>query len=167
MKSELKNMFKKDQALQNWNPKRIEDKHYIDSMNIELDNEIKKNCDIIKKYYKKYSFPGLKENGKEVSTNFWLLVQHSDHDVVFQEQVLKSMKKELKHKNASSSNYAYLCDRVLKNKGEKQLYGTQISWDTGSPLPYSLKYPEKVDAMRKKMELEPIKEYLDSFIHNN
>jgi hypothetical protein len=157
MKSELKNMFKKDQAIQTWDSKRLEDKHYIDSMNIEVDNEIKRNCEIIKKYYKEYSFPGLKENGKETSMNFWLLVQHSDHDVIFQEQVLKSMKKELKHKNASPNNYAYLCDRVLKNKGEKQLYGSQVEWSTGAPLPYKLKYPEKVDEMRKKNGIRFIK----------
>lgn len=167
MKLNLKNMFKKDQDLQTWDAKRLEDSKYIDSMRIVLDKVNKENYNTIKDYYSKYSFPGIKENGKEASMDFWLIIQHCDFDVAFQEEVLKGMKKEYERNNVSPRNYAYLCDRVLKNKGLKQLYGTQISWDTGSPVPFPLQYPDKVDEMRKKMELEPLKEYLDSFLNNN
>ena len=164
MKSALKIMFKKDQDIQSWNSKRLEDKKYLDSMGIVQNNLMSKNTEIAKKYYKDFSFPGIKENGKETAMNFWVIVQHSDFDVAYQEEVLKVMKKEYNRKNVSPRNYAYLCDRVLKNKGEKQLYGSQVEWSTGMPLPYQLQHPEKVDEMRAKMELEPLKEYLASFL---
>ncbi|MDX6187831.1 DUF6624 domain-containing protein [Flavobacterium sp. Fl-318] len=165
MKIELKRMFDKDQELLTFDEKRYNDKKYMDSMNVEGEKVIRKNCEVAKKYFKKYSFPGLKENGKEAAMNFWLIVQHSDHDVVFQEKVLKAMKKEYKNKNISPRNYAYLYDRVAKNKGDKQLYATQIDWSSGKPLPLPLKYPEKVEELRKEKGLEPLKEYLDSFLN--
>lgn len=167
VKLNLKDLFKQDQEVQNYDLKRIEDKKYLDSMNLVGDQLFRKNCEIVKQYFKKYGYPGLRENGKDACVNFWAIVQHSDHDVAFQEKVLNAMTKQLKGNNVIKNNYAYLKDRVLKNKGEKLIYGTQVEWSTGKPLPLPLKYPEKVDQLRKQMDLEPLKEYLDSFLQNN
>ncbi|WP_310556036.1 DUF6624 domain-containing protein [Flavobacterium sp.] len=167
IKVNLAIMFKQDQKLQTFDEKRFADKNYIDSMRFEQDKLIRKNCDVAKKYLKKYAFPGLKENGKDACTNFWLIVQHSDHNVVFQEEVLNAMAIQYKRKNVITQNYAYLHDRVLKNKGEKLLYGTQVEWSTGKPLPLPLQYPDKVEEMRKSMGLVPLKDYLDSYTKNN
>lgn len=163
MKTKLEQMFKQDQDLQNWNSERINDKKYVDSMNFELEKLCIKNCNIIKSYYYNYSYPILKLNDERTAKLFWLIVQHSDHDLDFQEEVLKTMRKELKNRNVIKRNYAYLYDRVMFNKGKKQLYGTQIDWSTGNPLPYPLKRSNKIDERRKDMELNTLKEYLDSF----
>jgi hypothetical protein len=167
IKLNLRELFKKDQEVQNFNSKRLEDKKYLDSMNLQVHTMYKNNCEIVKQYFKKYAYPGLKENGKEACTNFWVIVQHSDHDVAFQEAVLNAMTKQYKKNNVDKRKYAYLQDRVLKNKGEKQIYGTQVGWSTGKPVPLPLKHPEKVDELRKVMELEPLQEYLDSFSKSN
>ena len=107
---------------------------------------------------------GQKKNGKAASLNFWLIVQHGDHDVAFQKKVLKAMKKELKTKNVLSQNYAYLYDRVKKNENKPQLYGTQMVWDSlGVHSPYNLKSPEKINERRAEMGLETIEEYLKLF----
>lgn len=163
MKDNLTEMFKVDQQVQTWDEARLEDQKYIDSMNIAGEKVFRENCDVVKKYFSKYSYPGVKENGKETAMHFWTIVQHSDHDVEFQQQVLKAMKKELKNNNINRRNYAYLYDRVHKNMGKEQLYGTQIDWSSGRAQPYKLKYPDKVNELRKEMELEPIEEYLASF----
>lgn len=164
MKAELERMYKRDQDLQNWNTNRLQDERYRDSMRTEIKKVVQENCKKIKEYYRVYGYPGIKENGKDVSIKFWLIVQHSDHDVVFQEKMLKAIRKHLKNKNVEARNYAYLYDRVMKNKGEKQLYGTQlgrVGWDM-VPVP-ELQFPDKVDELRKEMGLESLKVYIDSF----
>lgn len=166
MKAELAKMFKKDQELQDWDVKRLSDIKYIDSMETEMARVVRANCETIQKYYKECGYPGLKENGRDACVRFWLVVQHSDHDVVFQEKMLKALKRQLKKGNALVRNYAYLYDRVMKNKGKKQIYGTQLGRRTGEekmhPIP-ELKFPDKVDELRKEMGLGGLKEYVDSF----
>lgn len=163
-KLDLVRRYKKDQDIQQYDLKRLGDKKYFDSINKVAEIVFQENTKIIKEYFKNKQFPGIKENGKEVALSFWVIVQHSDHDIVFQQQVLKSMRKKIKSKDVSRRNYAYLYDRVAKNKKQKQLYGTQVVWDTGFPVPYSLKEPEKLNRLRKDMDLEPIEEYLASFL---
>ncbi|MES2112745.1 MAG: DUF6624 domain-containing protein [Bacteroidota bacterium] len=122
-------------------------------------NEIKAKAIIAK-----YGYPGFNLVG-EWSNDFWAIVQHCDDDISFQEQVLALMKIEVAKNNADKNNYAYLTDRVLVNKKQKQIYGTQIHVDlkTHKAEPFPLKYPKQVDALRKKMGLGPLKDYLKLF----
>ena len=112
----------------------------------------------------KYGYPGYSLVG-ERSNDFWAIVQHCDDDIPFQEGVLALMKKEIARNNASKENYAYLLDRVLVNKHQKQIYGTQVRVDpkTHVAKPFPLKYPKTVDALRKKMEMQPLAEYMKNF----
>lgn len=112
----------------------------------------------------KYGYPGFSLVG-EKSNNFWAIVDHCDDDVAFQERVLALMKIELAKNNVDKENYALLTDRVLVNKHQKQIYGTQVRVDPKTQIatPFPLKYPKSVDALRKKMGMVPLKEYLKSF----
>jgi hypothetical protein len=164
MKLNLKNMYINDQNVQKYDLKKAERKGYSDSMKAECNKVFEKNLIVVKKYFNENGFPGIKENGKETALHFWLIVQHGDNDVAFQKKVLKAIKKELKTKNASSRNYAYLYDRVQKNENKPQLYGTQMIWNSqGVNSPYKLEVPEKVNQLRAEMELEPIEDYIKSF----
>ena len=166
MKMELKNMYLKDQKAQEYDLTKVKRKEYSDSMEIEFNKLCQRNLITIKKYFKTNGFPGIKENGKETSLHFWLIVQHGDNDVSFQEKVLSAMKKELKFNNVNKQNYAYLYDRVQKNKNKPQLYGTQMIWDSkGKHFPYKLKFPDKVNELRAEMDLEPLEEYIKLFNH--
>ena len=123
-------------------------------------NEVKAK-DIINKY----GYPGYDLVG-EISDNFWAIVQHCDDDIPFQERVLALMKVQIAKNNASKTKYAYLVDRVLINKNEKQIYGTQLQRDdkTGKFSPFPLKYPvQTVDKLRKKVGLEPLADYVKGF----
>ena len=122
-------------------------------------NEIK-----AKKIIGKFGYPGYNLVG-ETSDDFWAIVQHCDDDVPFQEHVLALMEKEINKNNASKRNYAYLMDRVLVNKNQKQIYGTQLSRDdkTGKFSPFPLKYPQAIDKLRKQMDLEPLADYVKNF----
>ena len=49
---------------------------------------IRTNFPIIKNIADKNGFPGYDLVGEESSNNYWILVQHSDFDVLFQKQIL-------------------------------------------------------------------------------
>jgi len=113
---------------------------------------------------KKYGYPGYDLVGGS-SDSFWAIIQHCDNDIPFQERVLGLMKQQMDKNNASKEKYAYLTDRVLVNKDQKQIYGTQLSRDnkTGKYSPFPLKYPKLVDKLRKEVGLEPLAIYINNF----
>jgi hypothetical protein len=113
--------------------------------------------------FKKYGFPGYDLVGKEGSGNFWLMVQHSDHDPEFQQHVLEKMKIEVDKDNAEASTYGLLVDRVNLNTGQPQIYGTQVTYNTEicQAYPKNLADSANVNERRKSIGLPPIEEYLN------
>ena len=110
-----------------------------------------------------YGFVGFDLAGEKGSRNFWLIVQHSDHNPEFQKEVLKEMKKEVDKQNAISTNYGLLVDRVNLNTGHPQIYGTQVTYNinNGQAYPKTLMDSINVNSRRKTIGLEPIEEYLN------
>jgi len=137
-------------------PKAQQDR-YRDS--VLLVNEIR-----IKSVFDRYGFPGYDLVGKTGSNNFWLIAQHCDKNVPFQKKVLKKMKAKLPSGNADPKNFAFLTDRVLINTGQKQSYGTQLTYNTDScqAIPKPLKDSLNVNRRRAEIGLEPIEDYLNS-----
>lgn len=123
----------------------------------------------VKKIFYKYGFPNLDLVGVRGSQNFWLLVQHQDTDPRFQDSVLTAMKVEVDKGKASKSDYAYLVDRVKRNSGEKQVYGTQLQLnsDGTSYEPQPVIDPAKLNERRKSVKLETIEEYIESMNRRN
>ncbi len=116
----------------------------------------------LKQIFNEYGYPGYDLVGKEGSNNFWLMVQHCDHDVEFQSIVLEKLKQEVNKKNADGSNYGLLTDRVRINKGEKQIYGTQVTYNgQGQAYPKPLLDSANVNKRRAEVGLEPIEQYLN------
>jgi hypothetical protein len=117
----------------------------------------------LSKVFDKYGFPGYDLVGKKGSNQFWLMVQHCDKQPKFQQKVLASMKKEMIKGNADPQNFAYLTDRVRLNIGQKQLYGTQVTYNTDScqAIPRLLTDSLTVNQRRKKVGLKPIEFYLN------
>ena len=113
--------------------------------------------------FNQYGYPGYDLVGEQGSNNFWLMVQHCDKDVAFQEKVLLAMKKELDRHNADPKNFAYLTDRVKINTGQKQVYGTQVTYNTDSceAIPKALNDSLNVNNRRKAIGLEAIEAYLN------
>ena len=115
--------------------------------------------------FNKYGFLGFDKVGKDGSKDFWLLVQHLDKYPEFQKKILKAMDKEVVKRNANPSDFAYLSDRVHVNAGEKQLFGTQVTYETqttGRAIPrIGLADSVNVERLRKEYNLEPLKDYLN------
>mgnify|MGYP000961775738 FL=1 len=97
------------------------------------------------------------------------MVQHCDFDPDFQKEVLQQMKIEVDKGNALSRNYGLLVDRVNLNTGEKQIYGTQITYNrkTGQAYPRDLEDSLNVNKRRKSVGLEPIEVYLNKMTNRH
>ena len=58
-----------------------------------------------------HGYPGFDLVGENDSRRFWAIIQHCDTDVPFQEKALELMREQVKRKNASGEDFAYLLDR--------------------------------------------------------
>ncbi|MEM1002612.1 MAG: DUF6624 domain-containing protein [Bacteroidota bacterium] len=117
----------------------------------------------LKEIFDQFGFIGYDIAGESGSYNFWLMVQHCDHDPDFQMDVLEKMKKEVENENADPSNFAYLTDRVNLNTGKAQIYGTQVehNFEIAQAYPKKLLDSAHVNERRKSVGLEPLEEYLN------
>lgn len=160
LRKQINHMSLKDQRL------RYERIQTSDSQKIDLiDKEIRENdlaqLKNAKKIIEEYGWPKISEIGKDGQNSLWLVIQHSDHDVLFQQMALAEMKK-IKDKNEINyENYAFLYDRVQCNLNYKQLYGTQVVWtQNGEASGFRAIIKEnQVDKRRKKLDLFPLKIY--------
>lgn len=122
------------------------------------------NTKLVKKIVIKYGWPTIQLVGKKASNNAWLLVQHADHDLKFQEKILGLLKKtyEKKPNSIKGANIAYLTDRVLLRKGKKQEFGTQWHGSKNSSI-LTLRPTinrRNLNYRRLKYDLAPIKKFI-------
>ncbi|WPV67019.1 DUF6624 domain-containing protein [Chitinophaga sp. LS1] len=138
----------------------------IDSLQ---DNTFRKNVDYLKQLFAKDGYLWKSDIGKEAAHISWIIAQHADFDTAFQKEYLRKMKVAVDMNEASAKDYAYLTDRVRKNTGEKQLYGTQMNYITTRDSTGKIKvesgiWPVEDEAnlnqRRKEVGLVPIEEYL-------
>lgn len=130
------------------------------SFSKELEKIDASNLKKMKKIVKKFGWPTISLVGNKAYRLAWLLIQHADKDVDFQEYCLEFMIKAGGNNNVSKANIAFLTDRVLVNRGKPQIYGTQFYEDkTGKLLPQTIRNIETLDKRRKEIGLERFKVY--------
>lgn len=124
-----------------------------DSLNFLRVNEI----------LEQYGWLGADQVSEKASTALWLVLQHADTNLEGQEKWLPVMRDAVRQGKAKASNLAYLEDRVLKNQGKPQRYGSQMYTDpvTQEFTMYPVEDPQNLDARRKSVGLGPIKDYLE------
>lgn len=98
--------------------------------------------------------------GTDGATAAWVIAQHSDQDVEFQERALELMREAVTDDEADPTELAYLEDRVATNRGEPQIYGTQIGCVDGEAVPGPIADEANVDERRADAGLQPLDEYL-------
>ncbi len=122
------------------------------------------NARSIKEIIGRIGFPKISEYGRYMASNVWLLVQHMDQDVAFQEKVLEKMAALLPRPGeVHKPDYALLYDRVQVNSGRLQLYGSQGHCVGKQWEPRAMEDPARVDERRAQMDLPPMKEYREMF----
>jgi hypothetical protein len=119
------------------------------------------NHDEAKRIIQKYGWPKISDIGKDGTNNLWLIVQHSDQDILFQRHVLTLMSGMRKKRELNLENYAYLYDRVQCGLNYRQRYGTQVIWSTGGTATgfRPIINEDAVDLRRKKLGMNALKVY--------
>jgi hypothetical protein len=150
---EIQSMYTEDQAMR-------ERAHANDGIVAEGDDETldKRNTERMKGIVEKIGWPTVSKVGSEASRMSWLLVQHADHDVEFQNKCLALMRFE-SESEVLKIDVAYLEDRVRVNEGRPQLYGTQFYGQGDSYGPRPIEDPEHVDQRRKELGLDSLEDY--------
>ena len=119
----------------------------------------------MKKILQEHGWVTISKFGKEADQQAWLLVQHADHDPLFQAGCAFILEKLIKFGETNQQNYAYLYDRAMlqfQNLKLKQKYGTQatIASDQIILFPYDGNISE-LNKRRKSIGLDTIEKYLD------
>lgn len=138
--------------------KNKDERRALDRQIMQADQE---NLDKAKAILQQYGWPAIADIGKDGQNNLWLVVQHADGDVLFQQKALTAMTKLKQAGALNLENYAFLYDRVQCNLNYKQLYGTQVIWtDNGQASGFRPIVEEQLaDQRRKKMGLLPLQLY--------
>jgi len=137
-----------------------------DSINDEFKDNTKEDEIELKKIINKFGWPGLRMVGYDGETAAWIIAQNSYNDSTFQVFCYrKMMSAMLLNYDSQLSNLAFLQDRILLNRGEQQIYGTQfILYDKavqGKNLAPSPIWDEKnVNKRRHAVQLQPLETYL-------
>jgi len=130
----------------------------------EFDALSKKACEVIKEIISEHGGITISKFGEKTSRNAWLLVQHMDWNVSFQEEYLYIMLDDFV--DYYPANIAYLTDRVFVNKGKPQVYATQFQNfpKEGKYRPFPTINPKEVNERRAEVGLEPLEEYAKGWL---
>lgn len=145
----LREMIEVDQAMR----ERSRHEDFWDST-VDMTNTKK-----LKEIVQQIGWPAISNVGQEGAHNAWLLAQHADHDVEFQEHCL-SLMKAIPRGDVELQNIAYLEDRVKINRGQNQLYGTQFDQINGHHIPLAIEDEAMVDERRAQMGMGPLTEQI-------
>jgi hypothetical protein len=118
-----------------------------------------KHTERMKEIVAEIGWPTISKVGLEGASNAWLLVQHADHDVDFQEHCLQLMK-EAPAGEVDVTDIAYLTDRVCVNRDRGQLYGTQFTQEDSEHIPRTIEDEVNVDARRAEVGMGPLSEQI-------
>ena len=117
---------------------------------------------ILKSVIDRSGYPGFDRVGEAGESDFWVMVQHSDFDPAWQEEVLTLLKIEVAATNAAPAHVALLTDRVRVNTGRPQLYGTQRHFnELQQAYIKDLEDREHVNERRAALGMETLEEYLN------
>jgi len=160
LRKEINLMTLNDQKLRY---KRVQNNNdsLAEIINQQINQSDIKNLNRAKEIIRRYGWLKISQIGKDGQNNLWLIVQHADQDVLFQQTALLAMEKLKGTKEMNMENYAFLYDRVQCNLNYKQFYGTQVVWTSNGEAsafrPLIKEY--MVDERRKKIGLQPLQIY--------
>ena len=113
---EINQMATEDQKYRQAKPSEIKNWDEINQID-------QKNLARIKEIISQYGCITISKFGEKTAQNAWLIIQHQTDDLEFMEHYCELMEKNIN--DVHKKNWAYLKDRILINRGENQLYGSQ------------------------------------------
>jgi len=115
----------------------------------------------LKKIITEKGWPGKAAVGQRAASAAFIVAQHANHDLAFQEACLTLMSAAMSAGDVDRSDVAYLIDRIARAHGRPQRYGTQLTWEAKALKPQELEDAVRVDEYRRSMGLPPLSEYIE------
>jgi hypothetical protein len=119
--------------------------------------QLERNTARLKQIVAQHGWPGYELVESDGAQAAWLIAQHSEHDPVFQAQVVTLLEAAVRENQADMQHLAYLTDRVRLAQNLPQVYGTQFMGGTRL-LP--VEDPANLNARRAKIGFPPIADYM-------
>ncbi len=112
---------------------------------------------------KTHGWPAREELGSKASQAVFLVVQHSNLEMM--KRYLPLLKAAMDKDDFWKGSYALLYDRICMIEGRPQLYGSQLQGSKGVGKLFFWKIEDEgnVDKRRAEMGLEPLAEYAQRF----
>lgn len=111
-----------------------------------------------------YGWPGINKIGAKANETQFLIVQHADSTVMV--KYFPLLVKSYETGESPGKFYAMMLDRILVDKGQKQVYGTQVQMknEKGAFLLFPIANEEGVDNRRRKVGLTTLKAFKASLL---
>ncbi|WP_231717768.1 DUF6624 domain-containing protein [Nonlabens sp. YIK11] len=116
------------------------------------------NLEAIELILDKCGMPTSDTSSSKSLQGIWLVIQHAGADK--REQYFPLLEKAAQRGDLDLQDIALMKDRMLLDKNEPQIYGSQVLINDGIYELYQLQDPERVDARRATVGLGPLSEYL-------
>jgi hypothetical protein len=123
--------------------------HFQDSIN-EID---------VTRIIDSHGWLGTNRIGELANQTLWLVIQHAP--IELQEKYIPYLRTSVKNGESEGWYLAFLEDRIAMRNGEKQIYGTQSTFNkkTGKNHIYPIQNSDNVNERRKEIGLDAIEEY--------
>ena len=116
------------------------------------------NTEWLKDVIAREGWPRKSAVGEKAALEAWLLVQHADHDPVFQLRALRLMEPLVAEGEVEAREFGYLTDRVLLKLTGRQRYGTQFTCVAGRFAPQPIEDEAAVEGLRREARMETLAE---------
>lgn len=104
---------------------------------------------------------GAKQIGDKANQTLFVVIQHANSSILIKYFPLLAKSYELNE--TPGKYYALMLDRILTDRGQKQLFGTQMQIEKkeGKFIPFPIEDEAGVNQRRKKVGLGPLDDYLE------
>jgi hypothetical protein len=118
------------------------------------------NLVAVKTILDKQGWLGMEKIGEKANETLFLVIQHADSATII--HYFPLLVKSYEMGSTSAKYYALMLDRILVERGQKQVYGTQIQMTkaNGRFIPFPIEEETTVNSRRKKTGLQPLEKYL-------
>lgn len=168
VRAELESLHASDQALRNEMTARMAasrqgkekfDVHDQQALWRKIHEQDQANQGRLDEIVAKAGWPGQKDVGDKASLTAWLIVQHGN--TAYRMKYIDQLRKAAEQGQLSPSRLALTEDRMLVEQSKPQRYGSQFKIDGGIDL-FPVEDPDKLDAWRKEVGLNPICQHLQT-----
>jgi hypothetical protein len=151
IKNQLAFIYERDQKTRS-NGDSTEFINFIDSCNLAQ----------VELIINKYGWLGKSEIGIKGNTTLFIVIQHAD--LKTQQKYFPLLKTSVEKGESSASDMALMVDRILIRKKQRQIFGSQVTYNSkGQPEFYPIIDEKNVNYRRTEVGLESIEEYAERF----